>query len=66
MTQRTPEEIRDKLSETLYKGNAEEQVSDRRQRKFSPSEIIEASKELAAIESSTGPFIRVGFKGRPV
>lgn len=60
----TPDEIRDQLSDQLMSGNAEEQIGDRRVRKYSPKEILEAARDLASDSSATGPFVRIGFKGR--
>lgn len=58
----TADEIQDSLSNTLKDGIAESQFSDRRERKFSPGEVLDA---LDRIDSrSKSPFIRVGFSGR--
>lgn len=60
----TPEEIKESITEHLVEGIAESQFSDRRERKFSPNEMLDA---LDRIESRQRPlFVRVGFSGRHV
>lgn len=58
----TPEEIRDQVSDDILSGEAEIQIGDRRVRKYSPSERLQALKDIEASEKS--PFIKVGFKAR--
>lgn len=60
----TPDEIRDQLSDLLLAGNAEEQIGDRRVRKYTPKEIIDAARELSSDSSPSGPFVKVGFGRR--
>lgn len=58
----TPEDIREQISDDVLSGEAEIQIGDRRVRKYSPSERLQAIKEIEASEKS--PFIKVGFKRR--
>lgn len=61
----TPDEIRNEASDRIKSGVAERQVGDRRTRYFGPREQLEAAELLAAQQSTTGPFIKVGLKSRP-
>lgn len=60
----TSEEIRDAVSDDMVYGEAERQLGDRRTRYFTPAERLAAARELAADASTTGPFVKVGFKSR--
>jgi hypothetical protein len=60
----TPDEIRDAIADDMLTGEAERQLSDRRTRYFTPEERIAAAAALAAASSTTGPFIKIGFKSR--
>ena len=62
MTTPTPEEIRDQVLEDVLDGAAEIQIADRRVRKMTPKERLDALKEVSA--STETPFIKVGFKKR--
>ena len=61
----TPDELRDQVLDDAFEGSAEIQIGDRRVRKLSPKERLDAIKEIGeqtATENS--PFIKVGFKQR--
>jgi hypothetical protein len=61
----TPEDLQEKAAELADAGIAERQISDRRVRNYNPKDIIDAAEKLAASQSITGPFQRVGLKSRP-
>lgn len=64
MTTPTPADVRDQVLSDVLSGDAEVQVGDRRVRKFTPAERLEA---LSRIDSSTkSPFIKVGMKRREI
>jgi hypothetical protein len=58
----TSEDIREQVSDDILDGSAEIQIGDRRVRKYSPSERLQALKEIESSQKS--PFIKVGFKRR--
>jgi hypothetical protein len=62
MTTPTPEEIRDQVLDDVLDGSAEIQIGDRRVRKLSPAERLDALKSVQSSERS--PFIKVGLKKR--
>lgn len=63
----TNDEILEALSDNLKKGVAERQIADRRERYFSPNEVlaaIDAANYINAANSS--PFIKVGLSGSSI
>jgi hypothetical protein len=62
----TPDEIIQAASDIAAAGVAESQVADRREKYLTPAQILEAADAVAAANLTRGPFIRVGFRGRPV
>ena len=58
----TPDEIRDQVLDDVLEGSAEIQIGDRRVRKYTPSERLDALKSVSSSERS--PFIKVGLKAR--
>ncbi|MFA5714667.1 MAG: hypothetical protein WC998_02920 [Candidatus Paceibacterota bacterium] len=60
----TPEEIQEAAAQRAINGVAERQIADRRTRYINPKDALEASELLGSIQSTTGPFVRVGLKSR--
>lgn len=60
--------VRNAIYEDLEAGAIEEQIADRRIRRYNANERIDALDKLTASDSiaSRGPFRKVGFKGRSV
>lgn len=61
----TPEEIIQAAGDIAAAGVAESQIADRREKYLTPSQMIEAADAVAAANLTRGPFLRVGFRGRP-
>ena len=60
----TPEQIRDQVLDDVLDGSAEIQIGDRRVRKMSATERLEA---ISRVESSSkSPFIKIGMKQRSI
>jgi hypothetical protein len=62
------DEVRDAIYDDLANGAIEEQLADRRIRRYNANERIDALDKLTASDSiaARGPFRKVGFKGRSV
>ena len=62
MTTPTQAEIRDQVLDDALDGSAEIQIGDRRVRKYSLKERLDAAREADA--ASKSPFLKVGMKKR--
>lgn len=58
----TPDEILQAASDIAQTGVSESQVADRREKYFTPKEMVEAAELIAS--KTRSPFVRVGFRGR--
>ena len=61
----TPDEIIQSAADIAAAGVSESQVADRREKYLTPQEMIDAANATAAANLNRGPFLRVGFRGRP-
>lgn len=61
-------DVRDAIYDDLANGAIEEQIADRRIRRYNANERIDALDKLTASDAvaARGPFRKVGFKGRSV
>jgi hypothetical protein len=60
----TPDAVRDQVLTDVLSGDAEIQIGDRRVRKMSPGERLDAISQIET--ASKSPFIKVGLKARSI